>query len=300
MFMEIIVGKLFILYLTSITAVTCNYKHKVKNVLNFIKEEHKLKYLSVVAFDSNETNIQRMIYKISSSDVLSKEKFYFSINNFPSHRRNGSLSQKDKDGKKNIHDNTIALTTFQNSESWTQTLNFLSTTKVKSSILLFVGEYDGSQWQIFNEMLNNLSKNSMFYLAYSHPHLLNELVWYRVITLTGYDKAVVHRLKFDASKGKVIRDYDMHGLHIVSITETWAPYFTLIDCTPDKKNCKSKGYLTDVMNILGSMMNFTWESHGEIDGNWGTTAISGPSNSKGEWGGVVGNVFYGTYQLSIR
>ena len=297
--MEVFVGKLFMVYFTLIAATTCNYKHTVKNVLNFFKEEHKLKYLSVVAFDSNETNIQRMIYKISSSEVLSKEKFYFSINNFPSPRQNGSLSQKDKDGMKNIQDNIIVLTTFQSSESWTQILNFLSTTKVKSSILLFVGEYDGSQWQIFNEMLNNLSKNSMFYLAYSHPHLLNELVWYRVITLTGYDKAVVHRLEFNKN-GQAIRDYDMQGLHIVSITETWAPYFTLIDCTPDKKNCKSKGYLTDVMNILGSMMNFTWESHGEIDGNWGTTAISGPSNSKGEWGGVVGNVFYGTYQLSIR
>ena len=298
--MEIFVWKLFMVYLTMITAATCNYKHNVKDVLNFIKEEHKLKYLSVVAFDSNETNIQRMIYKISSSEVLSKEKFYFSINNFPSPHRNGSLSQKGKDGIKNIQDNIIVLTTFQNSESWTQILNFLSTTKVKSSILLFVGEYDKSQWQIFKAMLNNLSKNAMFYLAYSHPHLVNELVWYRIITLSGYDKAVVHRLTFDDSNGKFIRDYDMQGLHIVSITETWAPYFTLIDCTPDKKNCKSKGYLTDVMNILGSMMNFTWESHGEIDGNWGTTAISGPSNSEGEWGGVVGNVFYGTYQLSIR
>ena len=279
--MEIFVGKLLMIYLTLITAARYNYRHAVNNVLNFFKEEHKLNYLSVVAFDTNETNIQRMIYHISSSELLSKEKSYFSINYSSSPRRNGSSSQNKKEGMENIIDNIIVLTTFQNSETWTQSLHFLSTTKVKSSILLFVGEYEESQWQIFNAMLNNLSKNSMFYLAYSHPHLVNELVWYRIITLNGYYKAVVHRLEFNEN-GKVIRDYDMQGLHIVSITETWAPYFTLIDCTPDKKNCKSKGYLTDVMNILGSMMNFTWESHGEIDGNWGTTAISGPSNSKGQ------------------
>ena len=124
--MEIFVGKLLIVYPTMITAATCNYKQKVKDVLNFFKEEHKLKCLSVVAFDSNETNIQRMIYKISSSEVLSKEMFYFSINNYPSPRRNGSLSQKDKDWMKNIRDNIIVLTTFQNSDSWTQILSFLS------------------------------------------------------------------------------------------------------------------------------------------------------------------------------
>ena len=64
--------------------------------------------------------------------------------------------------------------------------------------------------------------------------------------------------------------------------------------------CHSGGYLAEVMDILGSMMNFTWETHQESEGNWGTKPSFGPANSSGVWGGIVGSVFNGTYQLSIR
>ena len=42
-------------------------------------------------------------------------------------------------------------------------------------------------------------------------------------------------------------------------------------------------------------MNFTWESHQEVNNDWGLNQYQ-----SGGWGGVVGNVFNGTYQLSIR
>ena len=125
------------------------------------------------------------------------------------------------------------------------------------------------------------------------------MTWYRVMTLNGHKFSIVNRVKFDEN-GRLIEKYDMKGSHIISVTLSWAPYFTLLDCSDDEKDCKSEGYLTDVMNILGNMMNFTWESHSEADRNWGTTVISGPSNSSGTWGGVVGHVFNGSYQLSIR
>ena len=54
------------------------------------------------------------------------------------------------------------------------------------------------------------------------------------------------------------------------------------------------------MNVLGDMMNFTWEAYRQESNNWGTKPISGPANSSGVWGGVIGDVFYGKYQLSIR
>ena len=91
----------------------------------------------------------------------------------------------------------------------------------------------------------------------------------------------------------------MQGLHIVSITLNWDPYFTLLDFT-DNKYCRIEGQLTGVMNNLGEMINFTLESHGEMNENWGTNAISGQSNSNKVWGGIVRNVFNGTYLLSIR
>ena len=59
-------------------------------------------------------------------------------------------------------------------------------------------------------------------------------------------------------------------------------------------------YLGEVMNILGDMMNFTWEVHRQEHGDWGTKPIHGPSNASGIWGCVIGDVFDGKYQLSIR
>ena len=92
----------------------------------------------------------------------------------------------------------------------------------------------------------------------------------------------------------------MQGLRIVSLTLAWEPYFTL-DCAVNQyKNCKSGGYLADVMDILGSMLNFTWEAHAEQNANWGTKPISGPYNSSGVWGGVLGEVLKGNYQISLR
>ena len=99
------------------------------------------------------------------------------------------------------------------------------------------------------------------------------LVWHRVITVNDYNTSVINRVEIDPG-GSLSEYYDMKGFHLISTTLSWAPYFTLIDCDQDQKNCQSEGYLTDVMNILGETMNFTWESHGEIDGNWGTTTTA--------------------------
>lgn len=299
--MLIFIKKVIILALnvSFLTSEFIDYKQNAETVLNFFKEEQKLRYLSIVTFDSNNTKFQRMIYRILSSEALSKEAGYFVVHHSPTPLQLGLLSDERKDDKAIKQDNILILTSFSNSYSWKGILSLLSYTKVKSSILLFVGDYDGYRWNIFKDMLDKLSKNSMFYVVFQHQYRNNELAWHLVTTLNGYKTAVVDPLKFDFS-GKVIKGYDMQGLHIVSITESWAPYFTLLDCDSDRRNCKNEGYLTDVMNILGSKMNFTWESHGEKDGIWGTTAISGPSNSSGVWGGVVGSVFNGTYQLSVR
>ena len=282
-----------------IKATSSDYQHTARNVLDFFNDEQKLKHLSIVTFDSNKTNVKRMIYHFASSRLSSKEMHYFSVYHSPSTLQHSISSHTRKDGGEVLHDNVLVITTFQSSNSWEKILNLLVAAKVESSIMMFVGKFEAAQSMLFTNMLDNLSKNSMFYLAHQNQYRANEIVWYRVTTLTGHEKAVVHQLKYD-SEGNVLKDYDMQGFHVVSISESWAPYFSLFDCTPDKRNCRSEGYLTDVMNILGTMMNFTWESHGEIDGNWGTTAMSGPSNSSGVWGGVVGNVFNGTYQLSIR
>ena len=212
-----------------------------------------------------------------------------------------NTSLQDGDSKTVLYSHVLVITSFNNSENWEKYLELMTKTKVKSSIIMFVGKFDEQKWEHFISKADSLSKNALFYAVFQKDpdESNNTMIWYRIMTINGYNQSVVNQMKFD-SNGRVTERYDMQGFHITSITLSWSPYFSLINCSDDGRDCKSEGYLTDVMNILGNMMNFTWESHGEVNGNWGTTVISGPSNSSGIWGGVVGNVFNGTYQLSIR
>ena len=67
--------------------------------------------------------------------------------------------------------------------------------------------------------INNLRRNSMFFLTYQKEKINSNLMWYRVITFDGYTQSAINPLSFD-SKGKLIDEYDMQGMHIVSITLT--------------------------------------------------------------------------------
>ena len=278
--------------ISSVTDAKVNYSYIVRNILNFTEHEYDFHHVSIITFDKEDTYVRRMVGYLSSSPTLSQRVIYTSVH-LPTSTRNSS------EYNRSLSRNILAVASSSNSSNWPLYLNMLAKSNLKSSILFLTGKVELQKLEIMYDMLNNLSKNSLFYMAYQLKDLAEEMLWYRVITLEGYSKSVINLIEFD-SFGRLIENYDMQGLHIVSIALSWAPYFTLYNCTEKKTNCSSEGYLTDAMNILGEMMNFTWESHGEIEDNWGTTSISGPSNSSGVWGGVVGNVFSGKYQLSIR
>ena len=114
------------------------------------------------------------------------------------------------------------------------------------------------------------------------------------ITLSGYEKAIINVVQFNDDK-MIKEHYELNGIHITSLSLSWTPYFLLSGCDENGKFCKSEGYLSNLMDELGRLMNFTWESHQEVNNDWGLNQYQ-----SGGWGGVVGNVFNGTYQLSIR
>ena len=276
-----------------ITNAKLNYQFVETKVLEFVENEYNLRHLSIISYDHDELEVKKMIYQFSSSRIVSNRGIRLSVHLYD-HKSNTSDLYSDK----KLHANVLALVSSSNTMHWQKYLEYMAKTEVRSSIILFVGILTQEKLETFKGMTDKLSKNSMFYIAYQPNTTSHEMMWYRMITIKGYTTSVMNQLHFNVNGG-MDEIYDMKGLHIVSITLSWAPYFTLVDCI-ENKHCRSEGYLTDVMNNLGEMMNFTWESHGETNGNWGTTAISGPSNSSGVWGGVVGNVFNGTYQLSIR
>ena len=269
-----------------------DYQYSIRNVIRFFKTEYSLNHLSLVSYEQKDKNVNKMIYQFISSEMLSQDGIRVCVHNFVSTGNSSTFYDPY------LHTNVLVVASASNPQNWGHYLEFMTTLKVKSSVLLFVGDIDSQKWQLFMDMSNNLAKNALFYVAFQDPSL-QRMIWHHVITVKSYQTSVINQLQID-SRGRLTENYDMQGLHIISITLSWAPYFTLLDCTEEKRNCHSEGYLTDMMNILGEMMNFTWESHGEIEGNWGTTSISGPSNSSGVWGGVVGHVFNGSYPLSIR
>ena len=149
-------------------------------------------------------------------------------------------------------------------------------------------------------MLDTLSSNSMFYLAYGADTPTKQALSYKlVVTLSGYRKAIINPITVDAH-GKIVKNYNLQGAHIVAMSLSWAPYFFLLNCNEQGKECESQGYLKELMDELGATMNFTWESHKDINDDWGIVSKNCIFNSSGEWGGVMGSVINGDYQLSMR
>ena len=102
---------------------------------------------------------------------------------------------------------------------------------------------------------------------------------------------------------------------INSNTISWSPYIVIDKCDSEGKNCGiHQGFYYDFTNILGKILNFTWEGHTDTDGNWGllpikieegsnkTTRKGGPEENVSEeglvWGGVMGSIVNGDYMMS--
>jgi hypothetical protein len=65
----------------------------------------------------------------------------------------------------------------------------------------------------------------------------------------------------------MIEDYDLNGLTIYSISDTWAPFLTLEDCDESGSKCTSYGYLNDYNDMIAKQYNFSYECHKKLDGD---------------------------------
>jgi hypothetical protein len=61
-----------------------------------------------------------------------------------------------------------------------------------------------------------------------------------------------------------------------------APYLTLKNCNESGTRFASYGYLKDYTDLARKQLNFTYESHRDMTGNWGVLPISGSYNCSGE------------------
>ena len=266
-----------------------------QNVIEFIrfKFETFLDNFSIVSFDLHEKNVHKtMIDLMKLARVDSKNKsYYVSVNDLNTMTRNITI--------KNLERNAVAITSSTKMSNWGKTFKWMKNTRVNTGILVIVGQLDYSKIDYIQQIVRNMSVNSMFYLTYLNKKDIGYQVWNQIISLEGYEKGIMNPLTFDCF-GRIHENFDMQGTNLKGVALNWEPYFYMNNCQTHDKDCRDASYVADVMNILGDMMNFTWESHRQEHNIWGTKPISGPPNSNGIWGGVIGDVFYGKYQISIR
>jgi hypothetical protein len=147
---------------------------------------------------------------------------------------------------------------------------------------------------MLKELFKELPKHMMFYLAVQSASGID---WYQIITLRS--GSTMNKLKFFGESKTIIEDYDLNGLTIHSISLDEAPYVTFKDCNAARRECSSSGYIIDYVDHMSKILNFTFEAHIDPDGDWGLLPKSGPTNRSVVWGGVMGGLVHGTYDVSL-
>ena len=284
-------------------SLPCSYKQHIdcsmaENVVSFVRYnfEKFLDYLSIVSYDLYDRNVHKTahdIVKLMKAIKLEREEksFYLSIKDLRNLK--GNVTRDHFSG------NTIAMVSSIQTSNWLKMFQWMSNTRVNSGLVVITGKLNDSTSTYLDRVVNNISTNTMFYQTHIHENNSESPTWNQVIALKGYERGILNQIKFNSS-GRIVENFTMQGINIIGLALSWEPYFSIESCTDMKTICMERSYLAEVMDIMGDMMNFTWEAHRQHDDNWGTSPISGPANSSGVWGGMIGDIFYGKYQLSIR
>ena len=175
-----------------------------------------------------------------------------------------------------------------------ETLEIIVERKNGMSLLLLDKSWLPNVNVTLKSLLQSLEARIFFYVGISS----SPMTWYHVISLKS--GSAISELSFHPNSRRAMETYDLQGLQITSTSLTWAPFYTIDDCNEEGLQCKTAyGYLHDYMNLLADKLNFTYVSHKDTDDDWGTLPKSGPFSLNGTWGGVVGNVILGKYDMSI-
>ena len=294
---------LILLFKTSSFEKTCLHKQYIncsitENIVDFMRFnfEKFLDRLSIVSFDLDDSKVHKTIHDLMKrmKEIMlgaKNKSFYVNTNDLNTTTRNKSME--------NFEANVVAIATSTKTSNWQRTFEWMKNTRVNTGMLIIIGEINSEKAQYLDQVVQNMSFNSMFHLMFFKENENRNPIWNQIISVQECGKGIINRISFD-SFGRIEENFDMKGLNIRAVALDWEPYFTIPNCKIKDNDCKENTYLGETMNVLGDMMNFTWEAYRQESNNWGTKPISGPANSSGVWGGVIGDVFYGKYQLSIR
>ena len=255
--------------------------------LDFI-QANGMKNLNFVTMDNEGLIVKEALKQLVRSSKLTSKI------------RSRVLLSQDIKTKHRFHEDTLIFVTSFKSKNWEEYVDIVAGTKIMSSLIICLGEYQRQRFAELSWALQSKSKNSFFYWMGVEGKRLEIVDWKEVISVKNSNKVIAKPIKFD-SFGRAVFEKDMQGLHVNCSTLSWTPYFELTGCKgKNNTNCKGVGYLADIMNILANRFNFTWSCDAEPNGIWGhIEPISGPRNANGSWGGVFGYVVNGSYPLCI-
>ncbi len=173
-------------------------------------------------------------------------------------------------------------------------LRKIGASKIRSSLMYFPS-LSQSDRKGLEEELSGARMNSHFFLAQGRS---SPLSFYRVISMRNQSVPVIDKVDFLNNSYFMKDRYDLQGMNIMSITESWSPLLTFDDCN-DLGDCSTAyGLVVDMCDAIAKMFNFTVTNVRQRDGDWGMVPIEGPFNLSGTWGGIMGNVIMGNYPLS--
>ena len=169
--------------------------------------------------------------------------------------------------------------------------------KIRKTVLLFVDHFDSNQESELNDALNNLVIGNAWFSVLYQNHS-NVTKYWNIFSLSNNTKTLVQDIKLTETN-QMVENYDLEGLKVYSNSLSWAPYFEISNCkdmhnSDFAKDCEMSGYLNDILNAMGNIVNFTWTSHVPTDGSWGTM------DENGVWvTGPMGTVINGEYHMTI-
>ena len=140
--------------------------------------------------------------------------------------------------------------------------------KIQKSILV-VGKNGIEDFKNFAE---KFAKNSFFYLL--HYDLPNLPVWYTAMILNNSPDFVMNKIEFNTD-GKIIEDYNLHGIELVGTTLSWMPHISYTKCDDKGRNCDAFGLVVDLIEMWSQEYNFTWDIFTGYGNDWGLTPKSG-------------------------
>ncbi len=177
-----------------------------------------------------------------------------------------------------------------------QTLQLVADAKRRSSLIYFSDNLTMEDLSQLRTTLSNLGRNSFFYFASGSTVPLR---WHQVITLNHQEEVAISPVQFVEGTHTVREKYNLQGMRVTSISDTWAPHLVFEDCNEEMMQCKtSYGALYDQSQLIAQLFNFTMIS---IQGQkgWGVAPVEGPYNCSGTWAGIMGDVINGVYPVSL-